>query len=91
MGGGPGAGKPPRRLAPSGWLRRIAYRIPQDKAGHWLLLIAGDRFDVLEARVAPLAIAAAAIGGFAFAWGVVRGPARPVFPAALRKRVRAPG
>jgi hypothetical protein len=44
-----GTAQPPRGL--SGALRRRAYRIPERFARHWLLLLAADRVDVLEARV----------------------------------------
>lgn len=40
----------------SGVIRRFAYaRFSEGRAAHWLLLIAGDRVNVVEARVASLA------------------------------------
>jgi hypothetical protein len=41
-----GTAQPPRGL--SGRLRRTAYRIPEWKARHWLLLLAADRVDAVE-------------------------------------------
>ena len=46
-----GTAQPLRPAAPSTWVRRLAYRIPQDKSEHWLLLILGDRMDVWEHRL----------------------------------------
>lgn len=40
---------PPRGL--SGVIRRVAYRVPEHKTTHWLLLLLGDRVDVLEHRL----------------------------------------
>ena len=40
---------PPRGL--SGLIRRAAYRVPEHKTAHWLLLLLGDRVDVLEHRL----------------------------------------
>jgi len=56
-----GTAQPPRGI--SGALRRAAYRLPEYRAGHWLLLIAADRVDVVErrARQRP-GVAAAALG-----------------------------
>jgi hypothetical protein len=45
-----GTAQPPR-LA-SGVLRRLAYRIPEQRASRWALLLAADRVDVLEHRLA---------------------------------------
>jgi hypothetical protein len=62
-----GTAQPVRGL--SGLVRRAAYRIPEHRASRWALLLAGDRLDVLEHRVArnlwvlPAALAFAA--GFA--------------------------
>lgn len=44
-----GTAVPPRGV--SGLLRRVAYRIPEHRARHWLLLLAADRVDVLEGRI----------------------------------------
>ena len=45
-----GTAQPARGL--SGALRRVAYRIPEQRTGRWALLLAADRVDVLEHRVA---------------------------------------
>jgi hypothetical protein len=56
-----GTARPPRGL--SGAVRSLAYRIPQHRASRWLLLLAGDRLDVLESRLARnLWIVPAALG-----------------------------
>jgi hypothetical protein len=47
-----GTSIPPRGL--SGVLRRAAYRIPDHKPRHWMLLLLADRIDVWEGRVADL-------------------------------------
>ena len=44
-----GTAQPPRGL--SGLIRRAAYRIPEHKAGRWMLLLLGDRVDVWESRL----------------------------------------
>lgn len=44
-----GTAQPPRGL--SGLIRRAAYRIPEHKAGRWMLLLLGDRIDVWESRL----------------------------------------
>lgn len=44
-----GTAQPPRGL--SGLIRRVAYRIPEHRARHWLMLMAADRVDVLEDRL----------------------------------------
>jgi hypothetical protein len=41
-----GTAQPPR--GPSGVLRRAAYRIPEHRALHWLLLVVADRVDVAQ-------------------------------------------
>lgn len=43
---------PPKGL--SGAIRRYAYRYSEGQLSHWLLLVAGDRVDVLESRVTGL-------------------------------------
>jgi hypothetical protein len=59
-----GTAQPPRGL--SGVLRRAAYRIPEHRASRWALLLAGDRLDALEHRLArsawlvPASVAGAA-------------------------------
>jgi hypothetical protein len=45
-----GTAVPPRAL--SGAVRRLAYRVPEHRATRWALLLAGDRLDVLEHRLA---------------------------------------
>jgi len=44
-----GTAQPPRGA--SGLLRRVAYRIPEHRARHWILLVVADRVDVLEGRL----------------------------------------
>ncbi len=54
-----GTAQPPKGL--SGVLRSAAYRIPDHKVKHWLMLLLADRVDVAEhrlARIGPLAIIA---------------------------------
>ena len=64
-----GTGQPPHGL--SGLIRRAGYRIPEHKAGRWLLLMLGDRVDVWEGRLArhrwTAAGVAAAVAGL-IAW-----------------------
>jgi hypothetical protein len=66
-----GTAQPPRGV--SGIVRRAAYRIPEHRTSRWALLVAGDRLDVLEHRLArnlwllPAAVAFAA-GYAAVAW-----------------------
>ena len=43
---------PPKGL--SGLVRRYAYTFSEGRLSHWLLLVAGDRIDVLESRVMAL-------------------------------------
>jgi hypothetical protein len=38
----------------SGAIRRYAYRFSEGRTAHWLLLMAGDRVDVLESRIEAL-------------------------------------
>jgi hypothetical protein len=38
----------------SGLVRRMAYRIPETEARHWMTLLLADRVDVLEHRVGKL-------------------------------------
>jgi hypothetical protein len=45
-----GTAQPARGL--SGAVRRLAYGIPEHRAGRWALLLAADRLDVLEHRAA---------------------------------------
>ncbi len=48
-----GTAVPPRGL--SGLLRRAAYRIPEHRPSHWLLLLLSDRVDVVEGLLGDLA------------------------------------
>jgi hypothetical protein len=61
-----GTAMPPRGL--SGMVRRAAYGIPEHRVGRWALLLAGDRLDVLEHRLARnvwlLPAALALVGGY---------------------------
>jgi hypothetical protein len=59
-----GTANPPHGL--SGAVRRLAYRFPEYRARHWLLLLAADRVEATPARLRrlatfglPLALAAA--------------------------------
>jgi hypothetical protein len=46
---------PPRGL--SGFIRRVAYRVPDHKPRHWLYLMLADRIDAVEHGFArPLAL-----------------------------------
>ena len=47
-----GTAQPLRGL--SGLIRRFAYTYSEGRTAHWLLLMAGDRIDVLESRAAAL-------------------------------------
>jgi hypothetical protein len=47
-----GTAQPLRGL--SGAIRRYAYTFSEGQTAHWLLLMAGDRVDVLESRVAAV-------------------------------------
>ena len=47
-----GTAQPLRGL--SGAIRRYAYTFSEGRTAHWLLLIAGDRVDVLESRIEAL-------------------------------------
>ncbi|HEX7091692.1 MAG TPA: hypothetical protein VF192_16245 [Longimicrobiales bacterium] len=77
-----GTSVPPRGV--SGIIRRIAYRIPEHYARHWMILLAADRVDVLEGRLGELL--ARPLRGTPFeALGhrVERNPARAIAVAAL--------
>ena len=61
-----GTAQPPHGL--SGLIRRAGYRVPEHKAGRWMLLLLGDRVDVWESRLRRhrwkvLAAVAAGLGG----------------------------
>lgn len=47
-----GTSAPPRGL--SGMIRRGAFRFSEGQWGHWLLLMAADRIDVVEGRIEDL-------------------------------------
>ena len=61
-----GTAVPPRAL--SGAVRRLAYRLPEHRALRWMLLLTGDKLDVLEHRLQAglwlVPAAAAAIAGY---------------------------
>jgi hypothetical protein len=69
-----GATLPPRGLA--GVVRRAAYRVPEHRPARWALLLAADRVDVLERRVARgwwiLPVAAVVALGYVAASRVAR-------------------
>ena len=61
---------PPRGL--SGVMRRAAYRIPDHRPSHWLLLMLADRVDVAEGLVEDLGrTRLLAIGGGVLGLGIV--------------------
>jgi hypothetical protein len=89
-----GTSTPLQWFAPSSLVRRLAYRVPQDKAGHWMLLLVGDRLDVLENRVRRLAFLGAMAAAVPFVYGALKAPtgsgkARARL-AARRRRVALP-
>lgn len=61
-----GTAQPARGL--SGVVRRAAYRIPDHRSSRWVLLVMGDRLDVLEHRLARgawlLPLGAAVVAGY---------------------------
>jgi hypothetical protein len=61
-----GTAQPARGL--SGLVRRAAYRVPEHRSARWALLLAGDRLDVLEHRLARnlwvVPAAAALVAGY---------------------------
>lgn len=87
-----GTSTPLKRIAPSGWVRRMAYRIPQDKARHWILLLLGDRLDVLEGRVRWLGRLGVMASAVPFLYGALTAPPKGKKRArllALRRRRQA--
>ena len=53
-----GTAVPPRGL--SGWMRRMAYQVPEHHTSHWFVLLLADRVDALESnplRALPYALA----------------------------------
>ncbi len=69
-----GTAVPPRAL--SGAVRRLAYRVPEHRATRWMLLLMGDKLDVLEHRLSAglwlLPAAAALAVGYATVSRAVR-------------------
>jgi hypothetical protein len=61
----------------SGLIRRLAYRLPEHEARHWLLLLTADRIDVLGHRLVK--------GGIALTAGVVFAAGGWVATRALRQ------
>lgn len=83
-----GTSVPPKGL--SGAIRRFAYSIPEHKAGRWMMLMLGDRVDVIESRirrnpVPAIGIAAAMIG--LLRWRARRKAARRIVPRGLLARL----
>ena len=69
-----GTACPPKGL--SGAIRRYAYRYSEGRLAHWLLLVLGDRVDVLESRVT----------------GALRGhPDNPITEAGLQSELKRGG
>jgi hypothetical protein len=70
----PATAEPPRAL--SGTVRRLAYRVPEHRATRWMLLLMGDKLDVLEHRLSTglwlLPAAAALVVGYATVSRAVR-------------------
>lgn len=71
-----GSARPPKGI--SGILRRLAYRIPDQRPTHWMTLLLADQVDVVESRAAELVrprgflgALLAALGG-AGAWFLAR-------------------
>jgi hypothetical protein len=56
-----GTAQPLRGL--SGAIRRYAYTFSEGQTAHWLLLICGDRVDVLEGRIEAVLAGRPEIGG----------------------------
>lgn len=81
-----GTAQPPRGL--SGAIRRAAYRIPEHRAAHWMLLLLGDRVDVWESRAArnPV-VTIALIGGAVSAVWQLRRMRRRSYPHRLLERL----
>jgi hypothetical protein len=70
-----GTAQPVRGL--SGAVRRAAYRVPEQRTARWLLLVAADRIDVVEHRLARVlwllpAAAALAVGYLAVSRALAR-------------------
>lgn len=71
-----GTGQPLKGL--SGWIRRNAYMIPDNRPSHWLMLMAGDRVDVIESAAGEIVkkkpiVAAAAAAAVALALIKIKG------------------
>lgn len=65
-----GTAQPPRGF--SGAVRRAAYRVPEHRARHWMLLLFADRLDVVESRFGDLAARPLEAGGATGAARAVR-------------------
>src|SRR5690606_6810186 len=76
-----GTAQPPHGV--SGALRRAAYRLPERRARHWLLLLLADRVDMLEDRVGGVIAAPLRFAGAPAAAERVRADPLPVLGAAL--------
>lgn len=58
----------PRGL--SGMVRRASYKIPEHNASRWMLLMLGDRIDVLEGKITRHPVRTALIAfGLLYWWG----------------------
>lgn len=55
----------------SGAVRRVAYRIPEHRAGRWVLLLAADRLEVLGRRARGAGWLVAAAAGLALGYVAV--------------------
>jgi hypothetical protein len=64
-----GTAPPPHGI--SGAIRRIAYRIPEYKPGHWMLLLAADRVDAVESDPLRLVRRALPFVALALAAGLI--------------------
>lgn len=67
----------------SGVLRRIAYRMPEHRARHWMLLLAADRTDVLESRLGEAVATPLERAGMARTGARLRANPVPVLATAL--------
>jgi hypothetical protein len=76
-----GTAQPPHGV--SGALRRGAYRIPEHRARHWLLLLLADRMDVVEDRVGGALSAPIRLIGARRTAERIRSHPLPLFGAAL--------
>ncbi len=79
-----GTGQPAHGL--SGLVRRAAYRVPEHRAGRWILLLVGDRLDVLEHRLARAWLVLPVAAALALGYALVARSSRP--RASLRAHAR---